>query len=145
MDGQDFADIEADSGLGAWLARLAEDLRKKTYPARPVRRIWIPKGDGKQRPLGIPTIRDRVVQGAVRHVLEPIFEREFAATSYGFRPGKGCRDALRRVDELLKEGFVYVVDADLQSYFDTIPHDRLLSRLWERIADGRVLQQQRLL
>ena len=88
----------------------------------------------------MPTVRDRVVQAAVRHVVEPIFEKEFAAHSYGFRPGRGCKDALRRVDALLKEGYVYVVDADLKSYFDTIPHGRLMSRLRERIADGRVLQ-----
>jgi RNA-directed DNA polymerase len=101
----------------------------------------IPKpGSREQRPLGIPAVRDRVVQGALRHVIEPIFEKEFAAYSYGFRPGRGCKDALRRVDELLKQGFVYVVDADLKSYFDTIPHDRLLSRVRERIADGRVLR-----
>lgn len=85
-------------------------------------------------------MRDRVVQAAVRHVLEPIFEREFAGHSYGFRPGRGCKDALRQVDRLLKQGFVYVVDVDLKSYFDTIPHGRLLSRLRECIADGRVLQ-----
>lgn len=101
----------------------------------------IPKpGSNEQRPLGIPTVRDRAVQGAVRHAIEPIFEREFAAHRYGFRPGKGCKDALRRVDELLRQGLVYMVDADLKRYFDTIPHDRLLSRLRERIADGRVLQ-----
>jgi RNA-directed DNA polymerase len=85
-------------------------------------------------------VRDRVVQAAVRHVLEPIFEKEFAAHSYGFRPRRGCKDALRRVDALLKDGYVYVVDADLKSYFDTIPHGRLMSRLREHIADGRVLQ-----
>ena len=84
-------------------------------------------------------MRDRVVQGAVRHVIEPIFEKEFAAHSYGFRPGRGCKDALRRVDQLLKQGYVYVVDIDLKSYFDTIPHDRLMGRLRERIADGRML------
>jgi RNA-directed DNA polymerase len=87
----------------------------------------------------VPTVRDRVVQGAVRHVLEPIFEREFAAHSYGFRPGRGCKDALRRVDDLLKQGRVYVVDADLKRYFDTIPHERLLGRLRGRIADRRLL------
>jgi RNA-directed DNA polymerase len=103
--------------------------------------VYIPKpGSTASRPLGIPTVRDRVVQAAVRHVVEPIFEKVFAAHSYGFRPGRGCKDALRRVDALLKEGFVYVVDADLQSYFDTIPHGRLMNRLRERIADGRVLR-----
>ena len=91
------------------------------------------------RPLGIPTVRDRVVQGAVRHGLEPIFERDFAAQSYGFRPGRGCKDALARVDQLRKAGYRYVVDADLKSYFDTIPHDRLLEQLRRKVADGRVL------
>src|SRR3954464_15005387 len=88
----------------------------------------------------MPTVRDRMVQGAVGNGVEPIFERDFAEHSYGFRPGRGCKDALRRVDALLKQGFVYVVDADLKCYFDTIPHGRLMSRLRERIADGRVLQ-----
>jgi RNA-directed DNA polymerase len=91
------------------------------------------------RPLGIPTVRDRVVQTALRLVLEPIFEREFAEQSYGFRPGRGCKDALRRVDELLGAGHTYVVDADLKSYFDTIPHDRLLALVGRKVSDGRVL------
>jgi RNA-directed DNA polymerase len=92
------------------------------------------------RPLGIPTVQDRIVQGAVRHGIEPIFEKEFAQHSYGFRPGKGCKDALRRVNKLLESGYRYVVDADLKSYFDTIPHDLLLKRVRERVADGRVLK-----
>jgi RNA-directed DNA polymerase len=89
--------------------------------------------------VGIPTIRDRVVQTALRMVLEPIFEHEFAEQSYGFRPGRGCKDALRRVDELLKSGFTYIVDADLKSYFDTIPHDRLMALMGQKVSDGRVL------
>lgn len=127
-------DVEAN------LTRLAEKLKDGSYRPRAIRRMYIPKGDGKMRPLGIPTVEDRIVQGAVRHVIEPIFEREFAQRSYGFRPGRGCKDALRRVDELLKAGYRYVVDADLKSYFDTIPHQKLIERVRERVADGRVLR-----
>jgi RNA-directed DNA polymerase len=120
--------------------QLHEELKGGTYQPRPVRRTRIPKpGSRETRPLGIPTIRDRVVQTALRDVIEPIFERDFAEQSYGFRPGRGCRDALRRVDALLKDGHVYVVDADLKSYFDTIPHDRLVERIATKISDGRVL------
>jgi len=126
--------------LEANVARLTEALRTGTYQPQSVRRVQIPKpGSHETRPLGIPTVRDRTVQGALRHVLEPIFEKEFAEHSYGFRPGRGCKDALRRVDHLLKQGYVYVVDADLKSYFDTIPHGGLLARVGERIADKRVL------
>jgi RNA-directed DNA polymerase len=132
---------EFQRDLEANLTKLEQELRGGTYQPQAIRRTFIPKpGSSEQRPLGIPTIRDRVVQGAIRHVIEPIFEKEFAASSYGFRPGRGCKDALRRVDELLKQGYVYVVDADLKSYFDTIPHDRLLNRMRERIADGRLLK-----
>lgn len=122
------------------LRRLQEELRQGRYRPQPVRRAWIAKpGSREQRPLGIPAVRDRVVQGALRHVLEPILEGDFAEHSYGFRPGRGAKDALRRVDELLKAGHEWVVDADLKSYFDTIPHERLLRLLKERVADGRVL------
>ena len=122
------------------LSRLAEQMSHGTYRPQPVRRAWIPKpGSIEKRPLGIPAVRDRIVQGALRHVLEPIFETEFAEHSYGFRPGRGAKDGLRRVDTLLKAGQVWVVDADLKSYFDTIPHERLLALVKARVADGRVL------
>jgi RNA-directed DNA polymerase len=119
---------------------LSERLKEGTFQPQPVMRVYIPKpGSAEKRPLGIPTVQNRVVQAAVRQVIEPIFEREFAEHSYGFRPKRGCKDALRRVDELLKSGYVYVVDADLKSYFDTIPHEPLMKRVGERIADKRVL------
>jgi RNA-directed DNA polymerase len=121
------------------LSELSDQLKKGLYKPLPVRRVYIPKPDGRQRPLGIPAVRDRIVQTALRNVLEPIFEKEFGEHSYGFRPRRGTKDALRRVDGLLKEGFCYVVDADLKSYFDTIPHDRLMALVKEHIADGRVL------
>jgi len=121
------------------LERLQTELRTGQYQPQPTRRVWIPKpGSVELRPLGIPAVRDRIVQSALRNVLEPIFEREFAAHSYGFRPGRGCKDALRRVDGLLTQGLTWVVDADLKSYFDTIPHAKLMERVQERIADGRV-------
>jgi RNA-directed DNA polymerase len=120
--------------------QLHAELKGGTYQPRSVRRIEIPKpGSRETRPLGIPTIRDRVVQTALHDVIQPIFERDLAEHSYGFRPERGCKDALRRVDALLKAGYVYVVDADLKSYFDTIPHDRLLQLIAEKISDSRVL------
>jgi RNA-directed DNA polymerase len=122
------------------LRRLSERLREGTYRPQAIRRHHIPKpGSRETRPLGIPTVQDRVVQTALRMALEPIFEREFAEQSYGFRPGRGCKDALRRVDELLKAGYTHIIDADLKSYFDTIPHDRLLGMIRQKVSDGRVL------
>ena len=123
------------------IEKLHLGLQGGTYCPQAIRRHFIAKlGSKEMRPLGIPTVRDRVVQTALLNVLEPIFEREFAEHSYGFRPGRGCKDALRRVDQLLKEGYTWVVDADLKSYFDTIPHGRLMALVRERVADGRVLK-----
>jgi RNA-directed DNA polymerase len=137
-DGQTVAHFERHAE--AELQRLHESLREGKYRPQPVRRAWIAKpGSTEKRPLGIPAVRDRIVQGALRHVLEPIFEADFAEHSYGFRPGRGAKDALRRVDTLLQAGHDWVVDADLKSYFDTIPHERLLALVKARVADGRVL------
>ena len=123
------------------LGELSQQRQERTYRPHPVRRVWIPKpGSHERRPLGIPAVRDRVVQAALKAVIEPIFEREFAGTSYGFRPGRGCQQALERVEGLLQAGYTWVVDADLKSYFDTIPHEALMTRVQERIADGRVLK-----
>jgi len=122
------------------LRRLHQYLKDGTYRPDLVRRAWIPKpGSKEKRPLGIPTVRDRVVQTAVVHVIEPILDATFHERSYGFRHGRGCHDALRRVEELLQAGYVHVVDADLKGYFDTIPKDRLLDIVKQKISDRRVL------
>jgi RNA-directed DNA polymerase len=131
---------EFASQLPENLWQLSDALKDGTYRPQAIRRVHIPKpGTNDTRPLGIPTVRDRIVQAAVVNVIEPIFERDFAARSYGFRPGRGCQDALREVDRLLKAGFVHVVDADLKAYFDSIPQAALMDRLKTKIADGRVL------
>lgn len=122
------------------LERLHESLRDGIYRPQAIKRVWIPKpGSEEKRPLGVPTVRDRVVQTALRNVLEPIFERDFARHSYGFRPGRGCKDALRRVEGLLKQGYRYVVDADIKGYFDSIPRDKLMELVQRKVADGRIL------
>jgi len=140
--GVDHVTVEMfESELDAALRELSEGLRTDEYRPQAIRRHYIAKpGSRQQRPLGIPTVRDRVVQTALRLVLEPIFERDFASHSYGFRPGRGCKDALRRVDELLKGGAVFVVDVDLKSFFDTIPHDRLLAEVGRKVTDGRIMK-----
>ena len=122
-----------------YLAELSQALGRGTYQPQAVRRVEIPKGDGRMRPLGIPTVEDRIVQTAIKLVIEPIFEAMFVPSSYGFRPGRGSKDALREVERLLGEGYVHVVDADLRSYFDSIPHERLMARVEARISDGRLL------
>ena len=123
------------------LNRTSELIKQGQYTPKGVKRVWIDKAGSKEkRPLGIPTVTDRVVQTALRNVIEPIFEMSFAENSYGFRPGRSCKDALRKVDELLKQNYKFVVDADLKGYFDSIPHDKLMQKVEEKIADGRILE-----
>ena len=122
-----------------YLQELQAGLKKGSYQPRPVKRVEIPKGDGRTRPLGVATVKERIVQTALKMVIEPIFEVQFRPGSYGFRPGRSCKDAVREVDRLLKAGFTWVVDADLQSYFDTMPHDKLMTLVASAISDGVVL------
>jgi RNA-directed DNA polymerase len=138
VDGQTFADIEAYGERG-WLEELAKELQNKTYQAAPVKRVWILKEDGKQRPLGIPTIRDRVVQMAVVLVLEPIFEADLPPEQHAYRPGKSALDAVVAVQGLLERGYTDVVDADLSGYFDSIPHADLMKSVARRISDRHLL------
>lgn len=138
--GVDRLSVERFAGhLDRYLGELGQELEAGRYRPLPVRRVEIEKADGKLRPLGIPTVRDRVAQAAVKRVIEPIFEQMFAPTSFGFRPGRSCKDALRMVDGLLQAGYTHVVDADLKGYFDSIPHDRLKQRLAAHISDSRLL------
>jgi len=130
-----------EANLETNLSKVSQQLADNSYRPQAVRRHWIAKpGSSEKRPLGIPTVRDRVVETALRNVMEPIFERDFAEHSYGFRPRRGCKDALRRVDRRLKAGDTWVVDADLRSYFDTIPKQKLRERVAEKVADSRVLE-----
>jgi RNA-directed DNA polymerase len=138
-DGQSFDDIEK-SGRDQWLDELAEELRKGTYQPQPVRRVYIPKADGKQRPLGIPCIKDRVVQTAAMLVLEPIFEADLEPEQHAYRPERSALDAVRLVERLVRSGHTEVVDADLSGYFDSIPHAELMKSVSRRISDGRVLR-----
>jgi RNA-directed DNA polymerase len=124
----------------SYLAELEQALKAEEYQPEPIKRVEIPKAGGKKRPLGIPAVKDRIVQTALKLVIEPIFEREFEESSYGFRPQRSAKDALREVDELIRQGYSHVVDADLESFFDTIPHAALIRQIEERISDGRVLE-----
>jgi len=131
---------EFGSRLQEELTKASEQIRLGTYQPQKIKRAEIPKAGGGTRPLGIPTVRDRVVQTAIRDVIEPIFERKFEDSSYGFRPRRGCKDALRKVDKLLKNGNYHILDADIRSYFDNIPQDKLMKRVKEEIADGKILK-----
>ena len=143
-DGAAGIDRQSVAAFGAQrteeLQRLSQELRSERYQRRPARRVWIDKpGKQEKRPLGIPCVRDRVVEGAIRQVLEPIFEREFAEHSYGFRPGHRAQEAVARVEELLGAGYVWIVDADIQGYFDNIPQEAMVQRVAERVSDRRLL------
>src|SRR4030066_2168586 len=139
VDGQSIEVIESQ-GLEEWLTGIREDLRSKTYRPQPVRRVMIPKPGGGERPLGIPTIRDRVVQTATKLVIEPIFAADLEPNAYGYRPKRGAKDAIQRVHRLLCQGYTDVVDADLSKYFDTIPHGELMRSVARRIVDRDVLR-----
>ena len=139
IDGKSIREFECR--LDSELRKISEQIRNETYAPQAVRRVWIPKpGSREERPLGIPTVKERTVQTALRNVIEPIFERIFSPKSFGFRPGRGCKDALRMVDSLLKAGFNWVVDADLKSYFDSIPHGKLMAEMEKEISDSRILK-----
>ncbi len=139
VDGERFEDIEA-YGVERWLGERAEELREKTYCSQAVLRVWIPKPDGGKRPLGIPTVRDRVVQTAVVLVLEPIFEADLQPEQYAYRPGRSALEAVQAVHGLLSQGHTEVVDADLKGYFDEIPHVELLKSVSRRVSDGKLLR-----
>ena len=139
IDGQSIQHFEAQEEQQ--LQQLSQELQSRSYRPAAVRRVWIPKpGSTEKRPLGIPVVRDRVAQTALRNVIEPIFERDFAEHSYGFRPRRGTKDALRQVEELLKQAHHWVVDADIKGYFDNIPHSKLMAKVGAKISDGRILE-----
>lgn len=139
VDGKTIADIEHE-GIENYLFELGEELRKQTYHPQAVKRVMIPKANGGERPLGIPTVKDRIAQTVCKMILEPIFEADFEESSYGFRPGRSSKDAITAIKENLKEGLTEVYDADLSKYFDTIPHDKLQIALKERITDPRMIK-----
>ena len=139
IDGIDFAAIESGEGVACFLSKIRQALQDKRYRASPVKRVMIPKADGKLRPLGIPTIRDRVVQMALKLVIEPIFEAGFCAHSYGFRPRKSAHQAIDAIAEAMWQGQTQIIDADLSNYFDSIPHAKRMKTVAERIVDGAVL------
>ena len=139
VDGETFEDIES-YGRDRWLGELSEAVRSKSYRAAPIRRVYIPKGDGRQRPLGIPTVKDRVVQTAAVLVVSPVFEADLPAQQYAYRPKKSAHDAVRAVHGLVSRGHKQVIDADLSGYFDTIPHAELMKSIAHRISDGRMLR-----
>jgi RNA-directed DNA polymerase len=139
IDGVTIKSIE-ESDLSAYLGALGAELHRQTYSPQPLRRVWIPKGNGKMRELGIPTVRDRIVQAAAKLVLEPIFEADFGSTSFGFRPGLGQPDALAAIDQNARAGLRFVVDADIEGFFDNLDHEQLMDAVRRRISDGAVLR-----
>ena len=139
IDGRTFSQIEREEGTAGFIDQIKEELEAKVYQTQPVKRVYIPKGNGEQRPLGIPTIKDRVVQMAAKLVVEPIFEADFTDSSYGYRPKRHAHQAVDAITEAMRYGHTQVIDADLSKYFDTIPHDKLMRTIAERISDGAVL------